>query len=301
MDGLILAFIITMAVVLIIITSLSIALSIKNHKINMLTKSIDEFFKTGKPTEISTSDDNISHLNVDICELQNRLICEREYSKKEAQSNTEFISDISHQLKTPLAGLRLYCEMDNASNSTEHSRKELELIEKMEKLIQNILRLEKIKSDTYEMNFTEYDLYKIIADIKGELISIFPGKSININGTAKLRLDKEWMSEALKNVIKNSCEHTLENGEINIDIEESESTVSISIEDNGGGVSQEDLSKLFNRFHRAAKSAKNSAGIGLSITKAIVEKHHGIVTAYNTNKGLKISFCFPITDANIKL
>ena len=301
MDGLILALIITMTVVLIIITSLSIAFGIKNHKINMLTKSIDEFIKTGKLTEISTSDDNISHLNAGIRELQNRLICEREYSKKEAQSNTEFISDISHQLKTPLAGLRLYCEMDNASNPTEHSMKEIEIIEKMEKLIQNILRLEKIKSDTYEMNFREYDLYKIIADIKCELISIFPEKSIDIKGTAMLRMDKEWMSEAFKNVIKNSCEHTLEDGEINIEIEESESTVSISIEDNGGGVSQEDLSKLFNRFHRTAKSAKNSTGVGLAITKAIVERHHGIVSAHNTHKGLKVTFCIPIIDANLKI
>ena len=73
------------------------------------------------------------------------------------------------------------------------------------------------------------------------------------------------------------------------------------IEDNGGGVAEDELSMLFRRFHRSQNASPDSAGIGLAITKAIVEKHHGTITAENSEKGLRVSMCFPIIDANLKL
>ena len=77
--------------------------------------------------------------------------------------------------------------------------------------------------------------------------------------------------------------------------------MSVVIEDNGGGVPEAELSKLFERFHRSVNASPDSAGIGLAITKAIVEKHHGTIIAENSNKGLRVSMCFPIIDANLKL
>ena len=73
------------------------------------------------------------------------------------------------------------------------------------------------------------------------------------------------------------------------------------IEDNGGGVAEKELPILFRRFHRTENASPDSAGIGLSISKAIVEKHHGTITAENSEKGLRVAMCFPIIDANLKL
>lgn len=275
--------------------------TINKKKIRNLTESIDKFIKDGTMTEFSTSDGDIAHLQSNICELENRLVQEREYTKLEAKNNTEFISDISHQLKTPLAGLRLYCEMEHSVSPDSHTQKELELIGKMEKLIYNVLKLEKIRSDTYVMSFEENDIAEIAKDLKTEFSPLFPNKQITVCGYGVLRCDKEWLREALGNVIKNSCEHTASDGRVDIVVEQKEKSVSVIIEDNGGGVDESELSMLFKRFHRTENASPNSTGIGLSITKAIVEKHHGTVIAENGENGLRISMYFPIINANLKI
>lgn len=275
--------------------------TINKKKIRNLTECIDKFIKDGTMTEFSTSDGDIAHLQSNICELENRLVQEREYTKLEAKNNTEFISDISHQLKTPLAGLRLYCEMEHSVSPDSHTQKELELIGKMEKLIYNVLKLEKIRSDTYVMSFEENDIAEIAKDLKTEFSPLFPEKQITVYGSGVLRCDKEWLREALGNVIKNACEHTASDGRVDILIEQTEKSVSVIIDDNGGGVPEEELSMLFKRFHRTENASPNSTGIGLSITKAIVEKHHGTVIAENGENGLRISMCFPIINANLKI
>ena len=122
-----------------------------------------------------------------------------------------------------------------------------------------------------------------------------------VKGNGSLRTDKAWLREALGNVIKNACEHTKADGKVDITIEQAEKSVSVIIEDNGGGVPENELPMLFRRFHRTENASPDSAGIGLSITKAIVEKHHGTITAEKSEKGLRVSMCFPIIDANLKL
>ena len=295
-------FLIVALVVMTVLCTVLIALHIINKKkARALTQSIDKFIKDGTMTELSTSDGDFAHLQSNVCELEARLIQEREYTKLEAKNNTEFISDISHQLKTPLAGLRLYCEMEHNTSPDSHTEKELALISKMEKLIYNVLKLEKIRSDTYVMNFEETELSDILLDLKSEFSALFPTKTITVKGDGNLRTDKAWLREALGNVIKNACEHTKADGKVDIIIEEAEKSVSVIIEDNGGGVPENELPMLFRRFHRTENASPDSAGIGLSITKAIVEKHHGTITAENSEKGLRVSMCFPIIDANLKL
>ena len=295
-------FLIVALVVVTVLCAVLLALHIINKKkTRALTRSIDKFIKDGTMTELSTSDGDFAHLQSNVCELEARLIQEREYTKLEAKNNTEFISDISHQLKTPLAGLRLYCEMEHNTTPSSHTEKELVLISKMEKLIYNVLKLEKIRSDTYVMNFEETELSDLLFDLKVEFSTLFPTKAITVKGKGNLRTDKAWLREALGNVIKNACEHTQADGKVDILIEQAEKSVSVIIEDNGGGVPEKELPMLFRRFHRTENASPDSAGIGLSITKAIVEKHHGTITAENSEKGLRLNMCFPIIDANLKL
>lgn len=276
-------------------------LCIQRNKVRQLTESIDHFLLDGTQTELSTEDGVIGHLQTSLCELEHRLLQEREWIKQEGKNNTEFLSDISHQLKTPLAGLRLYCEMEHAATPSAHTEKELVLIEKMERLIQNVLRLEKIRSETYTMNFKTCDLTKLARAIQSEFQPLFPQKHILVEGEAVLRVDEAWLHEALGNLVKNACEHTEADGTVLLRIEPGDTSVSITVEDDGGGVPEEQLPKLFERFHRAPNASPNSAGIGLAITKAVIEKHHGIISARNAGKGLSVVICIPIIDANLKL
>ena len=287
----------TEGILILLILVQVVSLILQRRKIQNLSRSIEDFLETGKKTPISTNDSALGHLQTDIYELQERMVQQQEVTHQESKENEEFLGDISHQLKTPLAGLRLYCELDDSS----HREKELILISKMERLIQNVLILEKIRSDTYPMNFEFCDIQKLIGAIMEELKPLFPDKKLTLSGSAFLRVDTQWFTEAIGNVIKNACEHTKVDGSIEVTLESGDKSVSIQVEDDGGGVPQEELSKLFRRFHRTVNAVPSSAGVGLAITKAIIEKHHGIVMAENGAKGLKVTICIPVIDANEKI
>ena len=280
---------------------IALVLLINNRKIHKDIDNLSSAIENEKTTQYSTQDSHFSRLQNAVADLENRLYLERSNSQKESKKNAEFISDVSHQLKTPLAAMRLYVEMENAEHPNEHTKKEMQLIDKMENLIYKLLRLEKIKSDSYVMDFAFYDVHEVANEVVDEFRPLFPNKKYTVSGESRFRLDKAWLSEALGNVVKNASEHTAEDGKIAITIENSEQSTTVSIKDNGGGVPEEELSKLFLRFHRTENANPNSAGIGLAITKAIVEKHHGTITAENTDEGLNVIMCFPHIDGAIAI
>ena len=279
----------------------AVILLINNRKIHKDIDKLSSAIENEKLNEYSTADNHFSRLHNAAADLGNRYRLEKSNTARESKKNSEFISDVSHQLKTPLAAMRLYVEMEHAEHPNEHTEKEMQLIDKMENLIYKLLRLEKIKSDSYVMDFAFCEVSEIAKEIVGEFQPLFPQKEYTVTGESRFRLDKAWLSEALGNVIKNASEHTAEDGKISVTIENNEQSTTISIKDNGGGVPEEELTKLFARFHRTENANPNSAGIGLAITKAIVEKHHGTITAENTDEGLNIIMCFPHIDGAIAI
>ena len=131
-----------------ILLLISFILFIQNYKLKKdaraLTESIDEFRNQGKATQISLYDNDFARLQNAVGDLEELVNLEKGKLYNENKKNVQFISDISHQLKTPIAALRLYCEMDLASGENAHAQKELELIDKTEQLIYKLLKLEKV-------------------------------------------------------------------------------------------------------------------------------------------------------------
>lgn len=290
------------AVLLLIICITVFILKVRQtRQISKLTDSINDFIQNGKAIDFSVNDNEFARLQNAVSDLENLINLEKNNTENEIKKNAQFISDVSHQLKTPIAALRLYCEMENADNPNEHNEKELQLIEKMDNLVQNLLRLEKIRGDAYKLDFELNETRDIINELVCEFQHLFPQKQYIVSGSSMLRCDRVWLSEAIGNIVKNASEHTADDGVIEISIFDNNKSTIIEIQDNGGGIDESELGNLFTRFFKTEKSLPSSAGIGMAITKAIVDKHHAIITAENKNQGLCVSMCFPHLDGYITI
>lgn len=267
-----------------------------NRQIQMLAAQVDGFNSgTEEMLDVALEENDLAQLQNGIADLQQSLTRSRQLHIEECNRISQLTADISHQLKTPLTTLRLYTELDNAP----HAEAGLEQIQRMEDLIQSLLRLERLCADGYAFNYTYADAAHIIRERWQSLQTIWPEKRLTIQGAAYIRCDEGWLGEAFLNLLKNACEHTAPDGRIWVQLERTEVAFFCVMEDNGGGVAPEELPKLFQRFYRAQHQSKNGAGIGLAIVKEIIQRHHGIITAENGVHGLKMTISMPMLDRNL--
>ena len=204
---------------------------------------------------------------------------ENERRSKQFLKNT--ISDISHQLKTPLAALNIYNgllqgeteELPELQEFTTLSEKELDRIET---LVQNLLKITKLDAGSIVFEKTSEN----VADILGEVELHFAyrakqeQKELVLSGDDHISLfcDHDWMIEAIENIVKNAFDHTEQGKFIRIEWKQSASMVQIIIKDNGNGIHPEDLHHIFKRFYRSRFSKdKQGIGLGLPLAKMIIE------------------------------
>lgn len=288
---------ITACTILSIICIIMIIERIQLHfRIRKLAEQVDSFNSgTAVMLDVALQEDKLAQLHNGIADLQQALTRAKQLNSEECIRTSQLTADISHQLKTPLTTLRLYTELDN----TSHMEASLEQIQRMEDLIQALLRLERLCADGYAFQFEQADAKEIVLEQWESLQTMWPKKQIVIEGEAHIRCDEKWLGEAFLNLLKNACEHTAENGEIRVQLERTEAAFFCVIEDNGGGVASDELTKLFQRFYRAEHQSRNGSGIGLAIVKEIIQRHHGNITAENGKHGLKMTISMPMLDRNL--
>lgn len=214
---------------------------------------------------------------------------ENERKSKLFLKNT--ISDISHQLKTPLAALNIYngllkeevAELPELRELILLSEKELDRIEM---LVQNLLKITKL--DAGSIVFEK--AFENVADMMGEVELHFAyrakqeEKELALSGEEQILLlcDHDWMIEAVENIVKNAFDHTGSGDFIRIEWKQSVPMIQIVIKDNGSGIHQEDLHHIFKRFYRSRFSKdKQGVGLGLPLTKMIVEAHKGTIEVHS--------------------
>ena len=211
---------------------------------------------------------------------------EAEYKAKEFLKNT--ISDISHQLKTPLAALSMYNEIilketDNPKTITEFSQKTTAALERMEQLIQSLLKITRLDAGSITFEKTPHQISEIVAKAIENLTirAVREKKQISVNGQPDEQLicDLQWTSEAVGNIVKNALDHTSPGGHICVSWQRSLAMVRIKIADDGAGIAPEDIHHIFKRFYRS-KNSKNTQGVGLglSLAKSIVEGQGGTLS-----------------------
>lgn len=283
-------------ITIIVVLSLALAVLLLVHfrqrrRIRGLAEQMEDFLVIGgEPMKFSVQEDALAPLQNAAAELENQVLLAREQRQEERRAARDLTADISHQLKTPLASLRLFCEMDESA----HMQGQLSQIERMEGLIQSLLRLERLCADGYAFTFAEHDMAALVQSSWQGLSSVYPHKKLKIEGNAAIRCDEKWLGEAYLNLLKNACEHTPEDGEITVHLEQSDAAFFCSVSDNGGGVDARELPRLFDRFYCAQSRKTQGAGIGLSIVKEIIRRHHGSIHAENIPGGLRMVMTLPI-------
>lgn len=212
--------------------------------------------------------------------------------QKEGQSKAflkNTISDISHQLKTPLAALNIYngimqteAETGGLVTIQEFTGLSERELDRIETLVQNLLKITKFDAGTMLMEKRLENLSEIMEEVEKHFAFRAGQEEKQIllegDGDVSFLCDRSWMAEALDNLVKNALDHMERGDHIWIHWGQSPSAVSITVKDSGSGIHPEDLHHIFKRFYRSRYSQDTQGiGLGLSLVKAVVEAHGGTV------------------------
>ena len=210
------------------------------------------------------------------------------------QIRRDFVANVSHELRTPLTAIRGYVEaLSEGDAGAEESRRFLAIIarhtQRMERLVKDLLRLARLDAGQETLNLIACDTRSlaetVVADVmpavteRGQRIEVTIGP-----GAETVRADPAKLHDALRNLVANAITYAPEQSTIRIDAERVEGRVAISVSDEGPGIPDEDLSRVFERFYRVDKSRARDpggTGLGLAIVKHLVELHGGTVQAEN--------------------
>ena len=195
------------------------------------------------------------------------------------------ISDISHQLKTPLAALNIYNgimqdEAENLPEIREFTDLTEQELDRIETLVQNLLKITKLDAGTIILDKSVENVSEMMESVKKQFSfrAEQEEKKISLSGDNNITLlcDSDWLTQAIDNIIKNALDHTAAGGHIDIEWKTFASVVQIIIKDNGSGIHPEDLHHIFKRFYRSRFSKDTTGlGLGLPLSKAVIEAHNG--------------------------
>ena len=252
-------------------------------------------------------------------ELQSQLADRVEELKRESLAKSQILSTVTHELNTPLSSIVGYTErmlfrQDKIGLLNERQQGYLETIQRnahrLNVLIEDLLDVSRIESGSLELNLTELDVRPEIELVVSSLQDLISEKEMAVvldipNDPGKVRADRLRFSQVITNLLSNALKYSPAQATTTITVQQEDGFLRISVSDTGYGISPEDQAQLFSKFFRADNSDTSEVpgtGLGLFITKNIVEEHGGqIWVKSELRRGSKFSFTLPIASQTIRL
>ena len=270
-----------------------------------VTKDVDdEINELGK--NINTMSNKLETIINQLRDNNIELEKDIEEKSKIDEMRKQFISDVSHELKTPIALIQGYAEglVENVTTDDESRKFYAEVIldesNKMDKLVKQLLELMKLEYGKREFNNTKFDITELIGEVIRKTTVMRENQNIEVKYNPKepayVYADDFFIEQVITNYVTNAIKHVEEvngNKYIEIKVEKHDNKVRVSVYNTGEQISEEDLTRIWKRFYKIDSSRnreKGGSGIGLSLVKAIMNNYHNDFGAYNKDDGIEFYF-----------
>ena len=280
------------------------------HELDLLKEGIYCPSESTLKNYTSDYDNIIFRLDTLVDSLYNTILLEREKAKGDKLETKSVVTDISHQLKTPLAAIKSTFEIMQSASLTSEEREEIEnlmgfQINSLEKLILSLINISRLEGGMIEINLSEGNLFDSILDAVNGVWPKADEKNISIEfdnpedeQLPKLMRDKKWLTEAFINILDNAVKYSKENTEIHINVLSLNTMIRIEFKDQGIGIPDNEKHKIFKRFYRGNKEEvclESGSGVGLYLARYIISKHRGtIMVKDNFIDGKKLGSIFVV-------
>lgn len=207
----------------------------------------------------------------------------------------DMLSDISHQIKTPLTAITIMTDLLKQPDLPEEKR--IEFVKKIDRqtskitwLVRNLLTLSQLEADVLKLHKESVEISAILRSVcqSLELLAEIRGVELSLQQPREkimVDCDHAWTAEAFSNIIKNCVEHTQAGGSVSVSVMQNNFGTSVTIEDNGDGIAGEDLPYIFERFYKGKHGSRESVGIGLALARQIILRQNGTIQVQSTEGG----------------
>jgi len=287
------------------------------RRLTRLTGTVQQFTASGFDPEVKIkadhSKDEIGQLSAAFRRMADKIRQQFEELKETDRLRRELVSNVSHDLRTPLASMHGYVDtllLKNDTLSSEERRHYLEIARKhtqrLGQLIGDLFELSKLDAGSEGPHLETFSLAELLHDVSQEFTLEAERKHINLIVSAPqqatmVNADIGLMQRVLENLLRNALKFTPEGGDVTIKLEPRPGAVSVAVSDTGCGIPDKDIERIFDRFYQSEQSPGNedsSTGLGLAIVKRILELHGSRITVSSKlDQGTRFEFDLPAAAA----
>lgn len=291
---------ITLVMCVLLITVWLVSVRKRYRKFAELSSDIDKILHGNNHISLEKYEEGeIAVLQSELYKMVNCLRQQQQKLKDDKIYLADSITDISHQIRTPITSINLLVSMLSEPDLTDGKRLEIthrlyELLSRIDWLITSLLKISRLDTGTVKFNKENISLEELLkrSCVPLSIPIELRDQRLIINADGNFSGDISWTCEAIGNIVKNCMEHTPSGKDIKINASDNPVYTEIVISDNGGGIDEKDLPHIFERFYKGNDSGEKGFGIGLALARMIITGQNGTVKAENKNDGAVFTIRF---------